>query len=82
MFKLTSVCQGCDIEQDAIVLKSGERVGASEIGLLAAMGVTMVKVVILLILYFKIWSNSDLWRGYSVQPLVLFFFQKISNVVM
>ncbi|KAM3741039.1 hypothetical protein ACB098_08G145500 [Castanea mollissima] len=35
---------GCDIEQDAIVLKSGERVGASEIGLLAAMGVTMVKV--------------------------------------
>ena len=54
IFKLTSVCQGCDIEQDAIVLKSGERVGASEIGLLAAMGVTMVKVVILLILYFKI----------------------------
>lgn len=54
MFKLTSVCQGCDIEQDAIVLKSGERVGASEIGLLAAMGVTMVKVVVLLILYFKI----------------------------
>ncbi|KAK7819696.1 molybdopterin biosynthesis protein cnx1, partial [Quercus suber] len=41
---LTSVCQGCDIEQDAIVLKSGERVGASEIGLLAAMGVMMVKV--------------------------------------
>lgn len=35
---------GCDIEQDAIVLKSGERVGASEIGLLAAMGVMMVKV--------------------------------------
>uniref|UniRef100_A0A7N2KL67 MoaB/Mog domain-containing protein n=1 Tax=Quercus lobata TaxID=97700 RepID=A0A7N2KL67_QUELO len=35
---------GCDIEQDAIVLKSGERVGASEIGLLAAVGVTMVKV--------------------------------------
>uniref|UniRef100_A0A2N9J1U7 Molybdopterin biosynthesis protein CNX1 n=1 Tax=Fagus sylvatica TaxID=28930 RepID=A0A2N9J1U7_FAGSY len=35
---------GCDIEQDALVLKSGERVGASEIGLLATMGVMMVKV--------------------------------------
>ncbi|XP_042520449.1 molybdopterin biosynthesis protein CNX1 [Macadamia integrifolia] len=35
---------GCDIEKDAIVLRSGERVGASEIGLLAAVGVMMVKV--------------------------------------
>ncbi|KAF3454018.1 hypothetical protein FNV43_RR04461 [Rhamnella rubrinervis] len=35
---------GCDIEKDAIVLKSGDRVGASEIGLLATVGVTMVKV--------------------------------------
>ncbi|KAF3455238.1 hypothetical protein FNV43_RR05686 [Rhamnella rubrinervis] len=43
--ELTSVqCQGCDIEKDAIVLKSGDRVGASEIGLLATVGVTMVKV--------------------------------------
>ncbi|KAK9280583.1 hypothetical protein L1049_014277 [Liquidambar formosana] len=35
---------GCDIEKDATVLRSGERVGASEIGLLATVGVTMVKV--------------------------------------
>ncbi|KAL5830693.1 hypothetical protein ACOSQ3_016110 [Xanthoceras sorbifolium] len=35
---------GCDIEKDAIVLKSGEKIGASEIGLLATVGVTMVKV--------------------------------------
>ncbi|KAF5447377.1 hypothetical protein F2P56_032932 [Juglans regia] len=35
---------GCDIEKDAVVLKSGERVGAAEIGLLATMGVMMVKV--------------------------------------
>ncbi|XP_059429475.1 molybdopterin biosynthesis protein CNX1-like isoform X3 [Corylus avellana] len=35
---------GCDIEKDSMVLKSGERVGASEIGLLATMGVMMVKV--------------------------------------
>ncbi|XP_038715662.1 molybdopterin biosynthesis protein CNX1 isoform X2 [Tripterygium wilfordii] len=35
---------GCDIEKDATVLKSGERVGATEIGLLATMGVLMVKV--------------------------------------
>ncbi|KAF5205184.1 Molybdopterin biosynthesis protein cnx1 [Thalictrum thalictroides] len=35
---------GCDIEKDAIVLRSGERVGTSEIGLLATMGVMMVKV--------------------------------------
>lgn len=38
------VCQGCDIEKDAVVLKSGERVGASDIGLLATAGVMMVKV--------------------------------------
>ncbi|KAK6926455.1 MoeA, C-terminal, domain IV [Dillenia turbinata] len=35
---------GVDIEKGAIVLKSGELVGASEIGLLATMGVMMVKV--------------------------------------
>ncbi|KAK7372644.1 hypothetical protein VNO80_06031 [Phaseolus coccineus] len=35
---------GVDIEKDAIVLTSGERLGASEIGLLATVGVTMVKV--------------------------------------
>ncbi|KAH7541944.1 hypothetical protein FEM48_Zijuj02G0021000 [Ziziphus jujuba var. spinosa] len=35
---------GCDIEKDAVVLKSGDRIGASEIGLLATVGVTMVKV--------------------------------------
>ncbi|PIA39965.1 hypothetical protein AQUCO_02600425v1 [Aquilegia coerulea] len=35
---------GCDIEKDAIVLRSGERVSTSEIGLLATMGVMMVKV--------------------------------------
>eukprot|EP00257_Ricinus_communis_P025126 XP_025012540.1 molybdopterin biosynthesis protein CNX1 isoform X1 [Ricinus communis] len=40
-----SLClQGCDIEKDAVVLKSGERLGASEIGLLATVGVVMVKV--------------------------------------
>lgn len=33
-----------DIEKDAVVLKSGHLVGASEIGLLATVGVTMVKV--------------------------------------
>ncbi|KDP42916.1 hypothetical protein JCGZ_23858 [Jatropha curcas] len=35
---------GCDIEKDAVVLKCGERLGASEIGLLATVGVLMVKV--------------------------------------
>ncbi|KAF9625689.1 hypothetical protein IFM89_025991 [Coptis chinensis] len=35
---------GCDIEKDIIVLRSGELVGPSEIGLLATVGVTMVKV--------------------------------------
>ncbi|XP_040949313.1 molybdopterin biosynthesis protein CNX1 isoform X7 [Gossypium hirsutum] len=35
---------GCDIQKDAVVLKSGERLGASEVGLLATVGVTMVKV--------------------------------------
>ena len=39
------VGQGCDIKKDAIVLKSGELVGASEIGLLATVGVMMVKVL-------------------------------------
>ncbi|CAO2840964.1 unnamed protein product [Amaranthus hypochondriacus] len=35
---------GCDIEKDDVVLKCGQLVGASEIGLLATVGVTMVKV--------------------------------------
>ncbi|CAN8252488.1 unnamed protein product [Cochlearia groenlandica] len=35
---------GCDIEKDATVLETGERIGASEIGLLATTGVTLVKV--------------------------------------
>ncbi|CAL5428451.1 unnamed protein product [Camellia sinensis] len=35
---------GCDIKKDDVVLKSGERLGAAEIGLLATVGVTMVKV--------------------------------------
>ncbi|KAK2641092.1 hypothetical protein Ddye_022855 [Dipteronia dyeriana] len=35
---------GFDIEKDALVLKSGERIGASEVGLLATVGVTLVKV--------------------------------------
>lgn len=35
---------GYDIEKDAIILKSGERIGASEIGLLATSGIMMVKV--------------------------------------
>lgn len=47
MFLSHSSChfQGSDIEKDAIVLKSGERLGASEIGLLATVGVLMVKVL-------------------------------------
>ena len=39
--------QGCDIEKDYIVLKSGENIGPAEIGLLATVGVTTVKVNIL-----------------------------------
>lgn len=39
--------QGCDIEKDSIVLKSGENIGPAEIGLLATVGVTTVKVNIL-----------------------------------
>ncbi|KAL0927850.1 hypothetical protein M5K25_002065 [Dendrobium thyrsiflorum] len=35
---------GSDIEKDAVVLKSGELLGSAEIGLLATVGVTMVKV--------------------------------------
>ncbi|KAK9734658.1 hypothetical protein RND81_04G155200 [Saponaria officinalis] len=35
---------GCDIEKDAVVLKAGTLIGASEIGLLATVGVTMVKI--------------------------------------
>ncbi|GJN01448.1 hypothetical protein PR202_ga18715 [Eleusine coracana subsp. coracana] len=35
---------GCDIEKDSIVLKSGEHIGPAEIGLLATVGVTTVKV--------------------------------------
>ena len=33
--KQASMLQGCDIQKDAVVLKSGERIGASEVGLLA-----------------------------------------------
>ncbi|KAK1314616.1 Molybdopterin biosynthesis protein CNX1 [Acorus calamus] len=36
--------QGCDIEKDTVVLKSGELIGNSEIGLLATVGATMVKI--------------------------------------
>lgn len=35
---------GYDIQKGAVVLKSGERIGAAEIGLLATIGVVMVKV--------------------------------------
>ncbi|KAL5214681.1 hypothetical protein ABZP36_003833 [Zizania latifolia] len=35
---------GCDIEKDLVVLKSGEHIGPAEIGLLATVGVTTVKV--------------------------------------
>ncbi|XP_031401341.1 molybdopterin biosynthesis protein CNX1 [Punica granatum] len=35
---------GFDIKKDSAVLNSGERIGASEVGLLATVGVTMVKV--------------------------------------
>ncbi|KAG5566421.1 hypothetical protein RHGRI_002109 [Rhododendron griersonianum] len=35
---------GCDINKDDVVLKSGERLGAAEIGLLATAGVMIVKV--------------------------------------
>ncbi|KAI3918498.1 hypothetical protein MKX01_041818 [Papaver californicum] len=35
---------GCDIEKGVIVLKSGELIGTSDIGLLATVGVMMVKV--------------------------------------
>ncbi|GFP97590.1 molybdopterin biosynthesis protein cnx1 [Phtheirospermum japonicum] len=35
---------GCDIAKGDLVLKSGERLGAAEIGLLATVGVTAVKV--------------------------------------
>ncbi|PKA56689.1 Molybdopterin biosynthesis protein CNX1 [Apostasia shenzhenica] len=35
---------GSDIEKDAVILKSGELINSAEIGLLATVGVTMVKV--------------------------------------
>ncbi|WVZ87537.1 hypothetical protein U9M48_034160 [Paspalum notatum var. saurae] len=35
---------GCDIQKDSIVLQSGEHIGPAEIGLLATVGVTTVKV--------------------------------------
>lgn len=38
--------QGFDIEKETIVMKSGERIGASEIGLLATVGIMTVKVPI------------------------------------
>lgn len=37
--------QGCDIAEGDVVLKSGERLGPAEIGLLATVGVLTVKVV-------------------------------------
>jgi gephyrin len=36
--------QGCDIEKDSVVLKSGEIIGPAEVGLLATVGITTVKV--------------------------------------
>ncbi|XP_066348312.1 molybdopterin biosynthesis protein CNX1-like isoform X2 [Miscanthus floridulus] len=36
--------KGCDIEKDSIVLNSGDHIGPAEIGLLATVGVTTVKV--------------------------------------
>ncbi|BAH92860.1 Os04g0661600 [Oryza sativa Japonica Group] len=35
---------GCDIQKDSVVLKSSEHIGPAEIGLLATVGVTTVKV--------------------------------------
>ncbi|XP_074294990.1 molybdopterin biosynthesis protein CNX1-like [Silene latifolia] len=35
---------GCDIEKDDVVLNAGDLIGTSEIGLLATVGVTLVKV--------------------------------------
>lgn len=43
--------QGCDIEKGDVVLKSGETIGASEVGLLATVGVTMVKVLEMMIYF-------------------------------
>lgn len=42
---MTLPSQGCDIEKDALVLKAGDKIGASEIGLLATVGVMTVKVL-------------------------------------
>lgn len=36
--------QGCDIAKGTTVLKAGEQIGNPEIGLLATVGVTVVKV--------------------------------------
>uniref|UniRef100_A0A0A0M2F9 Molybdopterin biosynthesis protein CNX1 n=1 Tax=Cucumis sativus TaxID=3659 RepID=A0A0A0M2F9_CUCSA len=41
---MTLCSQGCDIEKDALVLKAGDKIGSSEIGLLATVGVMTVKV--------------------------------------
>ncbi|KAA0055699.1 molybdopterin biosynthesis protein CNX1 [Cucumis melo var. makuwa] len=41
---MTLHSQGCDIEKDALVLKAGDKIGSSEIGLLATVGVMTVKV--------------------------------------
>lgn len=44
LFSGSNNWQGCDIEKDSIVLNSGEHIGPAEIGLLATVGVTTVKV--------------------------------------
>lgn len=51
--------QGFDIEKNATVLKSGEQIGSPEIGLLATVGVTMVKVFMIIWLSHKsTWING------------------------
>lgn len=52
------VFQGCDIEKDDIVLISGQRIGASEIGLLATVGATVVKVLKIFTFVLKIVIES------------------------
>lgn len=56
--------QGVDIKKDAVVLTSGERLGASEIGLLATVGVTMVKVFfqsVTMTNWFLGWGDFDMF---------------------
>jgi molybdopterin biosynthesis enzyme len=45
MSKLLLSLKGSDIEKDSIVLKAGELIDCAEIGLLATVGVTSVKVL-------------------------------------